>query len=681
MISDNCDADPEVIFTEQTTVSDDCEEDGFLVNLLCTWTVTDDCGNVLVFQITVLIVDTTAPVFDCPDNIFVDAAAGEEVPAAEDIPVTDNCTDELVLTFDETQVIGEDSCGYTLFRTFTATDECGNTAFCSQTVTVEEFCVCPDVIITDMTNTPETCVGNDGTFTVEIEDAAAYEYTLIPNLGTSNDVGNAYTDLPADDYLLVIIQPDVDTCETKIFFTIEDSCSDCDVEVFAENNITAELTDCNAEARICLEIEQESVTDYDILLNGETYTGSLLGCTFDTIYSYATSALPGAGFDGPYTLTAWTVDGTEFSGEFDNLVDLIQMMNAWDAGGNWQLMSNSIIGGRTGADYSSITITQNGTGAMSVLTANTGTNAVGISVSAPMGEHEFIFTHTQTGCADTAQVSVICSPLISPATEYIEVPENRTEEWCLDVSELPGAVISVQNHYDESLTQRAICSQPDADNCLTVSGKTIGSQTFTFIACDDFGFCDTTYLQVNVTEAVFASADVPFAVDDELSLIQGEPVMIDVCENDELNGEIERHTLLSQPASGRAYIESNRVSYTPAAESCDEVRFSYEICNDMGCDDAEIIIHYLCDEIEIYGGFSPNNDGVNDAFTIAGLARYPHHRLQVFNRWGSLVFASENYQNDWQGTHDGFDLPDGTYFYLLESGEERSFSGFVELRR
>ncbi|RMF28782.1 MAG: hypothetical protein D6765_05530, partial [Bacteroidetes bacterium] len=39
------------------------------------------------------------------------------------------------------------------------------------------------------------------------------------------------------------------------------------------------------------------------------------------------------------------------------------------------------------------------------------------------------------------------------------------------------------------------------------------------------------------------------------------------------------------------------------------------------------------------------------------------------------------YRNTWTGTYRGADLPDGTYFYLLELEDGRTFSGFVELRR
>jgi len=61
--------------------------------------------------------------------------------------------------------------------------------------------------------------------------------------------------------------------------------------------------------------------------------------------------------------------------------------------------------------------------------------------------------------------------------------------------------------------------------------------------------------------------------------------------------------------------------------------------------------------------------------------------LSVYNNWGSLVFQSVNYQNDWNGlcevcTLKGEGLPTGTYYYLLEvPATEKIYKGFVYLAR
>ena len=59
---------------------------------------------------------------------------------------------------------------------------------------------------------------------------------------------------------------------------------------------------------------------------------------------------------------------------------------------------------------------------------------------------------------------------------------------------------------------------------------------------------------------------------------------------------------------------------------------------------------------------TPNGDGWNDIFMIDYLNQYDIRKLTIFNRWGTMVYQSEDYQNDW----DGGNVADGVYFYVLE---------------
>ena len=54
-----------------------------------------------------------------------------------------------------------------------------------------------------------------------------------------------------------------------------------------------------------------------------------------------------------------------------------------------------------------------------------------------------------------------------------------------------------------------------------------------------------------------------------------------------------------------------------------------------------------------------------DFFVIKEIELFPDHKLTVFNRWGDTVFESLDYQNGWDGTYDGKELPPGTYLYVL----------------
>ena len=114
---------------------------------------------------------------------------------------------------------------------------------------------------------------------------------------------------------------------------------------------------------------------------------------------------------------------------------------------------------------------------------------------------------------------------------------------------------------------------------------------------------------------------------------------------------------------------------------------------DYGCDttfSSNIIV--LPVKLKIPNVFTPNGDGINDFFiidndptggteedkdeTTRGFEHesynplrdyYLRTELTIFNRWGRVVYKSSDYRNDW----DGGNLPDGTYFYVLECVGER----------
>jgi gliding motility-associated-like protein/uncharacterized repeat protein (TIGR01451 family) len=85
-----------------------------------------------------------------------------------------------------------------------------------------------------------------------------------------------------------------------------------------------------------------------------------------------------------------------------------------------------------------------------------------------------------------------------------------------------------------------------------------------------------------------------------------------------------------------------------------------------------------CGRILVRNAFSPNGDGINDVFNIDNISDtdcYPENSVEIYNRWGVLVFETKNYNNqsnNFEGISRGrttitqsSGLPAGTYFYLL----------------
>lgn len=93
-------------------------------------------------------------------------------------------------------------------------------------------------------------------------------------------------------------------------------------------------------------------------------------------------------------------------------------------------------------------------------------------------------------------------------------------------------------------------------------------------------------------------------------------------------------------------------------------------------------------EYYIPDGFSPNRDGINDYFVVIRPFRAVVS-LEVFNRWGNIVYKNSNYNNDWDGRamsqNGSGDVLDGTYFYIIttreSNGQVRQFKGSLTLKR
>ena len=81
-------------------------------------------------------------------------------------------------------------------------------------------------------------------------------------------------------------------------------------------------------------------------------------------------------------------------------------------------------------------------------------------------------------------------------------------------------------------------------------------------------------------------------------------------------------------------------------------------------------------------GISPNGDGKNDFFVIDGLLDFQNVSLEIFNRWGNVIYHSADYNNTWDGSASGGEfLPDDIYYYVLKIPGEEALTGYVVLKR
>jgi gliding motility-associated-like protein len=81
--------------------------------------------------------------------------------------------------------------------------------------------------------------------------------------------------------------------------------------------------------------------------------------------------------------------------------------------------------------------------------------------------------------------------------------------------------------------------------------------------------------------------------------------------------------------------------------------------------------------------FTPNGNSINDTWVIPGLEGYNTKQMAVYSRYGTLVYYSAAYANDWDGTlmGNGVAVPDGTYYYILNLDGGKQMAGYVYINR
>lgn len=113
--------------------------------------------------------------------------------------------------------------------------------------------------------------------------------------------------------------------------------------------------------------------------------------------------------------------------------------------------------------------------------------------------------------------------------------------------------------------------------------------------------------------------------------------------------------------------------------------FLVTVIDEFGCvrDTTIEIISEDC-SIEATNVMTINNDGQNDNFIVEGVEFWPNTMVKVFNRFGNLVYESDSYNNDWDGSlnDSGRMISSGTYYYLVQRTiDEEAQSGFITVIR
>ena len=177
---------------------------------------------------------------------------------------------------------------------------------------------------------------------------------------------------------------------------------------------------------------------------------------------------------------------------------------------------------------------------------------------------------------------------------------------------------------------------------------------------------ETTTYYVALTDGVCEGARVPVTVSVTAPEARISPAqaVVQYGESVQLQGS-GGVTYQWSPSAG---LDNDTIA-TPTATPEDNITYTLTVTTEDGCQDSVSVPVIVRRELTVPNAITPDDDGVNDTWIIENLERYPGNHVRIFNRAGSLLFATNDYDQSWHGTYQGQALPQDTYFYVINRND------------
>lgn len=596
-----------------------------------TFEAIDNSGNSIACSFTVTVTEEEPPVITCPEDIQVandlDACAAivnYDLPTA-----TDDCGD-VTITFISGIASGESFPVGITTVTYEAEDEQGNTSTCSFDVEVSDAQVplfeCPDEIL--LANDPGIC-GAIYTFDLpEASDNCPGEVAVIQTAGPSSG-----TELPIG--------------VTTFIFEGTDAAgitSECTYDVVVTDSESPAFIDCPAdliielEANVCdtiIDFEIPTATDNCAVTDINQISGPLSGDVLSP---------------GDYTVEFFAEDGAgnsilcSFSISIQDLtppiVECPESFQSCDL--------NAVLPLPTATDNCGIVSIIQTEGPASGTLFPIGITNISFEISDANGNavtcsYE-VDVAVQTTRPEASSDQNICS---STSTSIVgNIPDFGSGFWFQ--SEGSGNIVSPENTITE------------------VTNLGIGLNTFVW-SIDPENGCDI--------------------LSDTVNIFVEEGVIVDAGEDQTIlpGGSAQLSGFVSPPDGTIEWSPPESLSCTdcldPQASPNETTTYFLNYETPLGCILTDSLTIKLL--LKIPNTITPDGDNVNDVWNIPEIDNFPDVTVKIFNRWGAEVFSSTGYNEPWDGTTEGDELPTASYYYIIDYNREgkENLNGTVNIIR
>jgi gliding motility-associated-like protein len=266
----------------------------------------------------------------------------------------------------------------------------------------------------------------------------------------------------------------------------------------------------------------------------------------------------------------------------------------------------------------------------------------------------FVKITTAQGCSDTTSVNLVIYP-----------SAHATAGNTLSICEGTNATLSASGGLKYKWYPPELLNNDSIANPVAAP---VDTTQFMVVVSNQYACKDTAYQTINVWKKPQANAG-----PDQRTRV-GVPVT--------LQGSV-GGTDVKYYWTPQTYM-NDPTSLSPTISAPQSMYYKLNVVSARGCTSAsdEVFVK-VYDKIIIPNAFSPNGDGINDTWNIEPLDLFNDADLQVYNRYGQLVFRNIGYIKPWDGTRNGTPVPVGTYYYILDLKikNEKPMTGSVTILR